>query len=230
MGVLEEVEKFKQQQAGNGQQVTKAEAPENTPAPVPQTATAEDNVLHSAIVGAMTERAKTPGELPEVAKDLTYLKGTGDLQNDTQFQDRYREELAKQLVQDLKDKGELASLGQDVNKQRARNERSLQFYEGCKPIFELLGINAPFGLVPMIVTIVLLMIPFLVVSFVRFVFNSMNSIFLAIAGFRKPAFYLCSIILTVVITGALILGLIWCIDMVFGTQMMAGARDAMGGA
>ena len=72
----------------------------------------------------------------------------------------------------------------------------------------------------MIITVALLMIPFLVVSLVRFVINSVNSIFTAIAGFKKPAFWLCSIVVCLIITAVIVLAALWGVDSVFGTHIL----------
>ena len=77
----------------------------------------------------------------------------------------------------------------------------------------------------MIITVVLLMIPFLLVSLVRFAVNSVNSIFTAVAGFKKPAFWICSIIICIVITAAVVLGALWLVDSLFGTHILGTAKD-----
>ena len=41
--------------------------------------------------------------IKELAKDLTYLAGASNLQTDEDFTQAYREELGKQLIEDLKD-------------------------------------------------------------------------------------------------------------------------------
>lgn len=124
------------------------------------------------------------------------------------------------MLADLRDEGKREAIKSAARKQEAKNIRATAYYDGCKPIFELLGIDKAFGLIPMIITTILLMLPFLTVSLVRFVINSVNSIFTAIAGFKKPAFWLCSIVVCLVITALIVLAALWGIDSVFGTSIL----------
>lgn len=181
------------------------------------------NVLQEALAGKVKEGA----DLKELAKDLTYMKGASDLQYDEEFSTTYQVELGKQLVKDLKDEGKRAAIAEEAKKIETKNIRNQAFYMGCKPIFDLLGIEAAYGLVPMIITVVLLMIPFLVVSIIRFVINSINSIFTAISGFKKPAFWISTILIIASIAFVVILTLLALIDHLFGTNILTTAVSNM---
>lgn len=187
--------------------------------------TAEEAMLPNKAVQeelskAISNKVSQGGEIKELAKDLTYLAGASNLQADEDFTQAYQEELGKQLIEDLKDEGKRQAVVNAARKQESKNIRAQSFYNGCKPIFELLGIQEAYGLIPMVVTVVLLLIPFLVVSLVRFVFNSINSIATAVAGFKKPAFWLCTTVLYITITAAVVLAALWGIDSIFGTHII----------
>ena len=151
---------------------------------------------------------------------MTYLAKAGELQKDEEFSKAYSEELGKQLVESLKNEGKRQAIADAAKKQAELNTRATAFYEGCKPIFELLGIQEAYGLIPMMITVVLLMAPFLIVSLIRFDINSVNSIFTAISGFKKPAFWLCSIVVSITITALVVLAALWGVDKVFGTNII----------
>ena len=159
-------------------------------------------------------------DIKGMARDLTFLAGASNLQSNDDFKQEYQAVLGEQLLQDLKDEGKREAIKAAARKQEAKNIRAQAYYDGCKPIFELLGIEKAFGLVPMVITTVLLMLPFLIVSLIRFAINSVNSIFTAIAGFKKPAFWLCTIVVTLVITALVVLAAMWGIDSIFGTHII----------
>lgn len=176
---------------------------------------------------AMTDKIKNTDNLKELAKDLTYLKGASSLQFDEQFSTQYQAELGKQLVSDLKDEGKRAAIAENAKKIEARNLRNQAFYNGCKPIFDLLGIEAAYGLTPMIITVVLLMVPFLAISIVRFIINSINSIFTAISDFKKPAFWISTILIIAAIAFMVILAVLALIDNLFGTDILTRATSSL---
>ena len=169
---------------------------------------------------AISNKVNSGGEIKDLAKDLTYLAGASNLQGNDDFRNAYEQELGKQLIEDLKDEGKRQAVINSARRQESKNIRAQSFYNGCKPIFELLGIQEAYGLMPMIVTVILLMIPFLVVSLISFVFNSINSIATAIAGFKKPAFWLCTTILCIVVTAVVVLAALWGMDSLFGTHIL----------
>lgn len=179
-----------------------------------------NKAVQEGLSKAISDKVNKGGEIKELARDLTYLAGASNLQGNDDFKLAYEQELAKQLIDDLKDEGKRQAVINAARKQESKNIRAQSFYNGCKPIFELLGIQEAYGLIPMIVTVILLMLPFLVVSLVRFVFNSINSIATAIAGFKKPAFWLCTIVLCITITAAVVLAALWGIDSIFGTHII----------
>ena len=183
-------------------------------------ATLPNKVVQEELSKAISNKVSQGGEIKELAKDLTYLAGASNLQTDEDFTQAYQEELGKQLIEDLKDEGKRQAVVNAARKQESKNIRAQSFYNGCKPIFELLGIEQAYGLMPMIVTVILLMLPFLAVSLVRFVFNSINSIATAVAGFKKPAFWLCTTVLCITITAAVVLAALWGIDSIFGTHII----------
>lgn len=239
--VLDEVKKMQEQDAK-----AKESAQEQQPMPEAKTEPEPEKPVDSPVlpvnvekdasgaVGeglrqAMVEKVKEGAgkDIKGLAKDLTFVAGASDLQNDAEFKEKYKKELGEQLVQDLQAEGKRAAIVESAKKQQARNNRNQAFYDGCKPIFDLLGIEAAYGLVPMAITVVLLMIPFLLVSLVRFVVNSINSVFTAIAGFRKPAFWICSIIICIIITAAVILGALALVDALFGTSILGAAKEAV---
>lgn len=243
MGVLDEVEELKKEVSQDGKDAeiktvteeTKTEPAtakpqENPVVQVPQThEPIAGDVVKSTVQQAMVEKVKegAQNDMRGLVRDMTYVKGASDLQDDDEFRQAYQKELGAQLVQDLKDEGKRAAIVEQSKKQQAKNIRDESFFNGCKPIFALLGIDQAYGLVPMIITVVLLMLPFLVVSIVRFIINSINSIFTAIAGFRKPAFWICSIIIVAAITIALILAGLWLVDTYFGTHILKTAQEIM---
>lgn len=159
-------------------------------------------------------------DIKDMARDLTYLAGASNLQTNDEFKDKYQEALGEQLLEDLKSEGKREAIKEAARKQEAKNIRAQAFYNGCKPIFALLGIEEAFGLVAMIITVTLLMIPFLVVSLIRFIINSVNSVFTSIAGFKKPAFWLCTIVVCLVITAAIVLAALFGVDKIFGTHII----------
>lgn len=189
--------------------------------------TESDNVIQKTLGQAMTKRVEKEGadNLKGLAKDLTYIKGASDLQSDQEFTKTYQAELGKQLVKDLKDEGVRAAIVEGSKKREAINIRNQAFYEGCKPIFTLLGIEAAFGYVAMIITVGLLMIPFLAICIIRFAINSVNSIFTAISEFKKPAFWLCTIIVVLAIAALVLLVILASIDKLFGTTIIGVAMS-----
>lgn len=183
-------------------------------------ATLPNKAVQKELSRAISNKVSQGGEIKELAKDLTYLAGASNLQTDEDFTQAYQEELGKQLIEDLKDEGKRQAVVNAARKQESKNIRAQSFYNGCKPIFELLGIQEAYGLIPMVVTVILLMLPFLVVSLVRFIFNSINSVATAVAGFKKPAFWLCTTVLCITITAAVVLAALWGIDSIFGTHII----------
>lgn len=227
MSVLDEVEELKAKHASttaeecNNQTPTEEEAnpadnklPVETPPDVPVVKAQEG--LNKMISKTIEEGKDIKG----MARDLTFLAGASNLQSNDDFKQEYQTVLGEQLLQDLKDEGKREAIKAAARKQEAKNIRAQAYYDGCKPIFELLGIEKAFGLVPMVITTVLLMLPFLIVSLIRFAINSVNSIFTAIAGFKKPAFWLCTIVVTLVITALVVLAAMWGIDSIFGTHII----------
>ena len=227
MSVLDEVEELKAKHASttaeecNNQTPTEEEA--NPADNKLQVETTPDVPVVKAQEGLNKMISKTIEEGKDIkgmARDLTFLAGASNLQSNDDFKQEYQTVLGEQLLQDLKDEGKREAIKAAARKQEAKNIRAQAYYDGCKPIFELLGIEKAFGLVPMVITTVLLMLPFLIVSLIRFAINSVNSIFTAIAGFKKPAFWLCTIVVTLVITALVVLAAMWGIDSIFGTHII----------
>ena len=227
MSVLDEVEELKAEHASttaeecNNQTPTEEEA--NPADNKLQVETTPDVPVVKAQEGLNKMISKTIEEGKDIkgmARDLTFLAGASNLQSNDDFKQEYQTVLGEQLLQDLKDEGKREAIKAAARKQEAKNIRAQAYYDGCKPIFELLGIEKAFGLVPMVITTVLLMLPFLIVSLIRFAINSVNSIFTAIAGFKKPAFWLCTIVVTLVITALVVLAAMWGIDSIFGTHII----------
>ena len=156
----------------------------------------------------------------DLARDLTYLKGASDLQSNEDFTQSYQRELGKQLLKDLQDEGKRQGIINGARKQEERNARDQAFYDSCKPIFKLLNIDAPFGIVAMSFTVFLLFIPFLAVSLIQFAINSLNEIFKAIADFTKPARIICTTLLVVAISVATVLIILLGVDKIFGTHII----------
>lgn len=206
MGVLDEVEALKK----GGSEVT----PEEN---VPMVA---DNTVQAGLELAIGKTIQEGKEIKDLAKDLTYLKSASDLQSNDTFKEVYQAELGKQLVADLKDEGKRQAVVNAARKQEAQNIRSQAYYDSVEPIFKTLGIDKPFGLIAMIVTSILLMIPYLVVSLVMFIINSINNIFTAIAKFSKPAMWICGAIVCLAITAAVVLSVLYGVDVVFGTNIL----------
>lgn len=234
MSVLEEIEEMKKKDEGirandnvaegNNNDQVEIEEPAMTGEIIAKDQEPKDMLPNKAVqqglAKAISDKVDKGGEIKELAKDLTYLAGASNLQKNDDFKSAYEEALGKQLIEDLKDEGKRQAIANAAKKQETKNIRAQSFYDGCKPIFDLLGIEKAYGLFPMIVTVALLMIPFLLVSLVRFVFNSINSIATAIAGFKKPAFWLCTTVLCLVITAAVVLAALWGIDSLFGTHII----------
>ena len=227
MSVLDEVEELKAKHASttaeecNNQTPTEEEA--NPADNKLQVETTPDVPVVKAQEGLNKMISKTIEEGKDIkgmARDLTFLAGASNLQSNDDFKQEYQTVLGEQLLQDLKDEGKREAIKAAARKQEAKNIRAQAYYDGCKPIFELLGIEKAFGLVPMVITTVLLMLPFLIVSLIRFAINSVNSIFTAIAGFKKPAFWLCTIVVTLVMTALVVLAAMWGIDSIFGTHII----------
>lgn len=240
MSVLDEIEQLRQSQQDQTPEVdntiktdteTKPMVAESSSNTIAQVESVQEPALDSVIKGAMLNKVKSEeGDIKKLARDLTYMKGASDLQSNDDFTSQYQAELGKQLVQDLKDEGKRQAISDAAKKIEAKNIRNQAFYDGCKPIFRLLGIEEAYGLVPMIITVVLLMVPFLLVSLVRFIINSINSMFVAVSNFKKPAFWICTIIICLVITAVVILLALWAIDSLFGTHILVKAKDIVQGA
>ena len=236
MSVLDEVDEFKKQ-SENAESVEPVsmtmEAEETLPEPAepvsPMVAQVEaTDIVKDSLKEAMTEQAKTGAkDIKSLTRDLTYMKGASDLQSNEKFTSNYQKVLAEQLIKDLQDEGKRAAIQQAAKKQEARNIRNQAFYDGCRPVFKMLNIDEAYGLVPMILTVVVLMLPFLGISFVRFVINSINSLFTAISKFAKPAFWICTIAIVAMLVIAAAIGLLYLIDAMFGTQIMQFSRDAV---
>lgn len=228
MSVLDEVQEFRHEQ----QQVCVENAPvesqsfeEGQGGELQPIDTAEQT--QDLLAEAMKDKLKDSSDIKELTRDVTYIKGASDLQTDTGFKDTYQTVLAKQLIEDLKQEGKRTAIQQSAKKIEARNIRNQAFYSSCKPIFRMLDIEEAYGLVPMIITVSLLMIPFLVVSLMRFIVNAVNSLFVAISGFKKPAFWICTIIVIIAITLAVILALLFLIDLAFGTHILLKVKDVV---
>lgn len=228
MGVLDEVEQLKKSrqtpdESASGQlpqtEVEKPLEPAKTQGP-----TDVQGAMQQAISERLSEGSK---DIKEITRDLTYMKGASDLQDDEKFKDQYQAEIGKQLIQDLKDEGARAAIMEAAKRQQARNIKSQSFYDSCRPIFKMLGIEEAYGVVPMIITVVLLMIPFLLVSLVRFVINAVNSLFVAISKFAKPAFWICTVLIILTITAAVVIAALGLIDTFFGTDIIFKARDVV---
>lgn len=207
MSVLDEVEALRVEEEVKAEVVTEK---------VPVVA---ENTVQVGLEKAIGRTIDEGKEIKDLAKDLTYLKGASDLQTDDDFRAVYQQELGKQLVSDLKDEGKRQAVVNAARKQEARNIRSQTFYDSMKPIFKTLGIDSPFGLIAMVITSVLLMIPYLMISLVMFVINSINGIFTAIAKFSKPAMWICGIIVCLAITAGVVLSILYGVDVVFGTNI-----------
>lgn len=224
MTVLEEVEALKKQQEQAQQEQPLAPAEANNSV---QTVPTTQQTVQEELQKAIKDKVKGSSDIKSMAKDLTYLLSASNLQGNEEFTSGYETELGKQFLQELKDEGKRqaiidAARTQEARaiKTKARNERAQAFYDGVKPIFKLLNIEEPFGLLPMLITVILLMIPFLLVSLIRFVFNSINSIALAVAGFKKPALIICTTLLCILVMAGIGLGIVWGIDQVFGTHII----------
>ena len=171
---------------------------------------------------ALLKTAEETKDIKDLARDLTYIKGASDLQSSAAFTEEYKAELGKQLLKGLADEGKREAIKAAARKQEAQNIRCKMYYDSMRPIFKLLGIDEPFGLVPMIITTVLLMVPFLLVSLVAFIINAVNKLFTAIANFTKPAYWLCTIVIVGAITIAIVLALLYGIEMFFGIDILRG--------
>lgn len=228
MSVLDEIEKYKETHDAQPEQERANIKPQEEEKPLQDTSLPVANPDANAPVLSAQEGlnkmiSKTISEGKDIkgmARDLTYLAGASNLQGNDEFKDKYQEVLGEQLLKDLEDEGKREAIKEAARKQEAKNIRAQAFYDGCKPIFSLLGIEQAFGLMSMIITVGLLMIPFLIVSLIRFVINSVNSIFTSIAGFKKPAFWLCTIVVCLVITALIVLAALWGVDSVFGTHIL----------
>lgn len=161
-------------------------------------------------------------DVKTLAKDLTYLKRASDLQDDETFTKGYDAVLSRQLIKDLQDEGKRAAIVAESKKIEARNLRNQAYYSSMKPIFTTLGIKEPFGMAPMVITTILLMIPYLIISLAVFVVNSINKLFVAISEFSKPAFWISTIIVIAVIAISILLAFLYGIDVVFGTHIVTG--------
>lgn len=210
MSILEEVEALKSEQV-------KEEPIENIPM-------VKENTVQAGLERAIGKTIQDGKEIKDLAKDLTYLKGASDLQENDTFKEVYQAELGKQLVNDLKDEGKRQAVVNAARKQEARNIRSQAFYNSMEPIFKTLGIDKPFGLAAMVITSILLMLPYLVVSLIMFVINSINNIFTAIAKFSKPAMWICGAIVCLAITAAVVLSLLYGVDNIFGTNILTNIK------
>jgi len=211
MSVLDEVEALKNKAET---EEIKVLTPEEDKVPM-----VADNTVQRGLERAIGKTIEEGKEIKDLAKDLTYLQGASNLQSNDEFKEIYQAELGKQLVNDLKDEGKRQAVVNAARKQEAMNIRSKAYYDSVEPIFKTLGINKPFGLIAMIVTSILLMLPYLLVSLVMFVINSINEIFTAIAKFSKPAMWICGAIVCLAITAAVVLSILYGVDAVFGTDI-----------
>lgn len=169
---------------------------------------------------ALQKTAEETKDIKDLARDLTYIKGASDLQASAAFTEEYKAELGRQLLKGLADEGKKEAIKAAARKQEAQNLRCKMYYDSMRPIFKLLGIDEPFGLVAMIITTVLLMLPFLLVSLVEFTINSVNKLFAAIAKFTKPAYWLCTIVIVGTITIAIVIALLYGIEIFFGIDIL----------
>lgn len=223
MSVLEEIEAFKKLHENKQKEDVLNNQPQEeetlalTPSDTEKQPLATTEQAYGNAVQAVVNKST---DIKEMTRDLTYLSGANNLQGNKEFTDEYEEVLGKQLLEDLKNEGKRQAIKDEAKRLEAKNLRAQAFYNGCKPIFKMLDIDEAFGLIPMMITVVLLMIPFLIVSFIRFVVNSVNSIFTSIAGFKKPAFWLCSIMIVFVITIMVVIAGMWGVDLAFGTHII----------
>lgn len=169
---------------------------------------------------ALQKTAEETKDIKDLARDLTYIKGASDLQGNATFTEEYNAELGRQLLKGLADEGKKEAIKAAARKQEAQNIRCKMYYDSMRPIFKLLGIDEPFGLIPMIITTVLLMLPFLAVSLVAFMINAVNMLFTAIAKFTKPAYWLCMIVIVGAITIAIVIALLYGIEILFGINIL----------
>lgn len=225
MTVLEEIEGMKKEREereikeGTEENIKQEEKFENN-ALKQEINTNNTTTVQAGLNKMITKTFDDGKDIKGMARDLTYLAGASNLQSDDDFNEQYSKVLGEQLLKDLKDEGKREAIKSEARKQEAKNIRAKAYYEGCKPIFKLLGIEESFGLIPMVITTVLLMIPFLVVSIIRFIINSINSIFASIAEFKKPAFWLCSIVVCLIVTALIVFLVIFGLDKLFGVKIL----------
>ena len=158
--------------------------------------------------------------LMEKGRELLGISSMANLMLSDEFINDYQEVQKKQIIDDLKNQGKLDAIKNSAKRQENRNIRNNAFYNAFKPFFEnFMGIKESFGLIPMLVTVIIFYIPYLLISLcmtiVEYTFKGVNKIFAAIIEFKKPAKHLCSIILWLSISIVIILALIYGIQALF---------------
>lgn len=219
MSVLDEVEVMKKGNKAEGEATQPEVAPLDVVVAEPRQELMTTEAVKKGLDGAIKRTIDSGKDIKDLARDLTYLKGASDLQGNDEFTEVYKQELGKQLVKDLEDEGKRAAIKASAQRIEATNIRNKAYYDSFKPIFKLLGIEEAYGLIPMVITTILLMIPFLAVSVVRFAINSVNEIFTSIAKFTKPAYLIASVIVIGLIVIACLLGLLYGIEATFGVEI-----------
>lgn len=152
--------------------------------------------------------------IAEKGREILNITSMSNLLTNEEFVKDYQEVQKKQIIEDLKREGKIDAIKSAAKKQENRNLRNLAFYNAFKPFFEnFMGIDESFGLIPMILTVLIFYVPYILISLVltvvEYAFTGINKIFAAISQFKKPAKALCLTILWIAFTIAIVLGLIY---------------------
>lgn len=157
--------------------------------------------------------------ITEKGRDILNISSMANLMTNEDFIKDFQEVQRKQIINDLKQQGKIDAIKNAAKKQENRNLRNTAFYNAFKPFFEnFMGIKEPFGLIPMIVTVLIFYVPYIIISLVltviKYAFVGINEIFSAIALFKKPAKALCLTILWIAFTISI------CLALLYGAQAL----------
>lgn len=201
------------------------EKTKNEVAKVPEEPITEDEARKRFLELFKKDNPEENKTIAEKGRELLNITSMANLMTNEEFVKEFQEVQKKQIIDDLKEQGKLDAIKSAAKKQENRNIRNAAFYNAFKPFFKnFMGIDEHFGLIPMIVTVLIFYIPYILISLVltvvEYTFTGINNIFEAITKFQKPAKALCLTVLWIVFTIAIVLSLLYGAQALFGFKII----------
>lgn len=164
------------------------------------------------------DKSKTASEQ---GKELLNIASMASLFTNNEFIEEYQKQQKATIIKDLKDTGKAEAIKNAAKKQEARNLRNAALFNAFKPFFKgFMHQEDPFGLIPMGLCILIFFPVYLIITLIlgtiRYTLEKINDVFTALAGFTKPAQAIGTTAVVIALCGALILGLLYALQLIFG--------------